>query len=485
MTLGLIFMLGLFCLPGWSRPVLDGNLDAEEVARKVFPSVVRVEAVNGMRKVATGVVMDKKGHIITTALIGPRDEGIFVINSKGDRVKAELLGMDPVTHLAVVKAAEMNWVPVSMGKPSDLSPGSWIGVISMTTENAPAITQGIVSSIDHETLRLNVWLMPGASGSPVVDKNGRMVGLIRGTYSGQVTFSLGSEEMVRGMVFSRAEAPSSGLAMACPVDIVERVGSEIKEKGKVDRGWLGISIADRPEGEVTVISVAPDSPAEQAGLKRGDVILEVSGRKITSSALLVHEIRMRRPGDEANFKIRRNGKERAIDVELGEYSRRQIRDEFAAKFPSLFSSAKTIQKLQEAVPPGRFFIPGRGNKYIGVSLQEMSPELAEYFGAEEGTGLLVSKIAENSPADEAGVKVGDVIVQADDIKIDEYDKLFHLIQAKDEGDTVRLTILRDKKPLTLKVKVAVNPGRESRFSSFRYNRGDRTAVPLFFINRSG
>lgn len=473
MTLGLMLILFMFSLPGWAHPFLDENVDAAKITKMVFPSVVRVEAVNGMRKVATGVVIDKKGHIITTALISPKDERISVVNFQGDRVDAELLGMDPVTHLAVLKAEPLNWKPVRLGESKELSLGSWIGVISVTTESAPAITQGIVSSIGPETLRLNVWLMPGASGSPVVDKNGRMVGLIRGTYSGQVTFSLDPEEITRGMVFSRAEAPSSGLAMAYPTDIVERVTSEIKKKGKVERGWLGISIIDMPGGKVTIMNVDPDSPAEQAGLMQGDVVQEISGKQITSSALLVHEIRMHRPGDRMEIKIKRDEKELTKTVELGEYSELRMKEEFKTKFPSLFSPPESRQEFKEARPPGEHFFRGRGNKYIGVSVQEMNPELAEYFGVEKGTGLLVNKITEDGPADEAGLEVGDVIVQIDGMKIEEYNNLFQLIQSKEEGETLQLKVIRDKKPVTLEVKVGADPERDFRFFSFLDKRRDQ------------
>jgi len=475
MTLSLALALSLVCLSGWTHPVLDDNVDAAKAAKKAFPSVVRVEAVNGMRKVATGVVLDKKGHIVTTALISPRDEDIYVVDHNGERVKADFMGMDPMTHLAVVKAEKGDWQPVRRSESEELSPGSWIGVICMATESTPAVTQGIVSSIGPETMRLNVWLMPGSSGSPVINRDGKMVGLIRGTYSGQVSFSMGGEEISRGIYFSRAEAPSSGLAMAYPLDVINRVSSEIREKGKVERGWLGVTISDTQEGKVRVMSVDPDSPADRAGLKRGDIILEISGREITRSADLIHEIRMHRPGDKVNLKIKRNGEDLIMEAELSEYSRRRIIDEFEAKFPSLFSP-KSLPELKESSPSRQYFFRGPDksqyffrapDRYIGVSVQEINPELAEYFGVEEGTGLLINRITKDSPADEAGLKVGDVIIQADGSVIDDPDVLFRLIQAKEEGDALEIKIIRDEKPLTLKVKVAVNPERDFRFFSFR------------------
>lgn len=471
LLLSLGLLLSVFSFSGWAHPIFDENVDAAKITKKVFPSVVRVEAVNGMRKVATGVVVDKKGHIITTALISPKEEKISVVNFHGDRAEAELLGMDPVTHLAVIKAKSLDWEPIQMGQSEDLSLGSWIGVISVTTESAPAITQGIVSSIGPETLRLNVWLMPGASGSPVVDKNGRMVGLVRGTYSGQVTFSLDPDEINRGLVFSRAEAPSSGLTKAYPIDIVERVSSEIREKGKVERGWLGVSITDNPGGGVTVIMVDPDSPASKSGLRQDDIIEEIDGKPVASAAWLVHEIRMHRPGDKMKMKVERAGEELILTAELEEYSKLKLKEELKAKFPSLFSSPESRPE-RRALPPGQYLLRSRGDKYIGVSVQEMNPELAEYFGVQEGTGLLVNKITEGGPAAEAGLEVGDVIVEVEGVNIEEYNDLFPLIQAKEEGETIQLKVIRDKKPVVLEIKVAVDPERDFRFFSFFDKRKD-------------
>jgi serine protease Do len=474
MTLGLVMIFSLLCLSGWSLPGLDESVDAAKITKKVFPSVVRVEAVNGMRKVATGVVIDKQGHIVTTALISPKDEKISVINFQGDRVNAELMGMDSVTHLAVIKAEAGEWEPIRLGKAKELTLGSWIGVISVTTESAPAITQGIVSSISPNALRLNVWLMPGASGSPVVDKNGHMVGLIRGTYSGQVTLSLDAGETTRGMVFSRAEAPSSGLAMAYPVDIVERVSSEIRAKGKVERGWLGVSIADMPGGKVTVLNVDPGSPAEIANLKRGDIIQSVDGEPVARAVSLVQDIRMHRPGEKLDIGIIRDGEEFNITVTLGEYSDVRMKEEFKTKFPSLFSPPEARPSLKQVIPKGERFFLGRGDKYIGVSVQELNPELAKYFGVENGTGLLINKINKDSPADEAGLKVGDVIVQAGDIDLEEYSGLFQTIQSKEEGETLKLKVIRDKKPLTLDVKVGLDPERDFRFFSLLKKHKERS-----------
>ncbi len=256
---------------------LSGQEDLSSITKKVYPSVVKVEVRNGIRKVATGVVIDKNGHIVTTALISPRNEKIYIISSEGTRAEAEFLGMDSMTNLAVVKAKEGYATPIQVGKREDVSTGSWIGIVCISPENTPAVTQGIVSSISPDILRLNVWVVGGSSGSPVVDKKGNMVGLLRGAYSETtpLVFEMNEKEFAgSGYIVSQAEAPASGMARAIPVDIVVKIANEIKEKGKVERGWLGVSIVENEEGQVEIVDIEKESPAELADLEKGDIILE-------------------------------------------------------------------------------------------------------------------------------------------------------------------------------------------------------------------
>jgi serine protease Do len=137
--------------------------DLSEITKKVFPSVVRVEVQNTIRRVATGVVIDKDGHIVTTALVSPRDEKIYVITSEGDKVESEFLGMDVQTNLAVIRVKDMKLTPIEMGEMEDMVTGSWVGVVGYSPENTSQATQGVVSSVSRNALRLNVWVWRGSS----------------------------------------------------------------------------------------------------------------------------------------------------------------------------------------------------------------------------------------------------------------------------------------------------------------------------------
>jgi S1-C subfamily serine protease len=442
--------------------------DIAALAKRIYPSVVRVEARNGTRRVATGVVIDREGLIVTTALISPRDEKITVITGDGRKVDAEFLGFDSETHLALVRAKDKELPPLAMDEAGEVAPGAWISVISVSPEITPAVTQGIVSSVSEERLRLNIWVTPGSSGGPVVDENGRMVGLLRGIYTEDrpVLFEFRDREQVgSGYAFSQAEAPSSGMAVAIPMDVVKKIAFEIRDTGKVQRGWVGLSIGQNEGDRIEVVGVDDESPAELAKLKEGDLILALDGKEIVSASMLASEIRKRRPGEDVTVKIERDGKPMDIKVKLGEYTENEARREMELKFPGLFPPGAPrpfAAPPKGAVPPmppkallgrkGREFSWER-RKYIGAYLDELNKEMSAFFGIKDGTGLLVNRLTPKGPAEKAGLKVGDVIVKAEGRRVETVNGLSGAVQDKKKGDKIKLEVLRDKKPLSLDVEV--------------------------------
>jgi serine protease Do len=433
----------------------------EALTKSVYPSVVKVETGGGGRmKVATGVVMDADGRIVTTALISSWDKKISVLTADGRRLEADLLGLDPETHIAVIKAKDKTPAPVALGSTTGLEPGAWVGVVSISPENTPAVTQGIVSSASEEKLRLNIWVVPGSSGSPVVDAEGRMIGLLRGVYfdDNPVVFEFREREVEgSGFAISRGEAPASGMAVAVPVEKVKAIFQEIKDKGKVSRGWLGVSIAQDEERNVVITDVDKDSPASLAKLREDDRVLKIDGKPVTDAGTLASEIRKRKPGQDVTLLIEREGKSLEVKVKLGEYSEENIRKEMAIKFPRLFRfpgipEMQLPPKLNAPRVPPSFRWETR--KYIGVYLQETTKDLAGYFGLKDGAGLLINRLTKDGPAEKAGLQVGDVIFKADGKRVDSVAALGAVVQTKKKGDKVKIEYMRDKKAASVMVEVA-------------------------------
>ncbi len=459
-----LFVAGLSPLAG-PAAAMGAQRDSADIAKKVYPSVVRVEAQNHTRKVATGVVVEKGGYIVTTALISPRDQRIVVTTADGKTIEAEFLGFDTETQLALVRAKDAAGLPaLAAGRAADLSAGSWICVVGVSPESAPAVTQGIVSSIAEDRLRLNVWVTPGTSGGPVVDDKGRMVGLLRGIYVEEkpVVFQFRDREQTgSGLVISRGEAPSSGMAVAVPVDVVKDVAAQIKDKGWVERGWLGVGIGQDADGRIIIGQVDRESPAELAKLRPGDIILKIGDKDIAGPDQLAAEIRKRKPGQEVTLRIERDGKPQDVKVKLGEYAEADARRELEFRFPRLFPPPPE-QPAAPAAPKGLAApaVPARPawafeqRKYIGIYPLELNRELAEHYGVKDGTGLLVSRLTAGGPAEKAGLKVGDVIVRVDGRRVESTNDLIDRIQAKAKGDKVKVEVLREKKTVSLEIEVA-------------------------------
>jgi len=447
--------------------------DITDVAKKVYPSVVRVEVQNGTRRVATGVVVEKGGYVVTTALISPREEKISITTSEGKTIDAEFLGFDTETQLALLKAKDAGLPALSPGKASDLAPGTWICVVGVSPERTAAVTQGIVSSAAEDTIRLNVWVTPGASGGPVVDAEGRMVGLLRGIYMDErpVVFQFRDREQSGSgyVVSNRAEAPSSGMALAVPVDVVMDVVAQIKAKGRVERGWLGVSIGQDEDGRTVIGSIDEESPAELAKLRAGDIVLKIGDRDVAGPDVLASEIRKRKPGQEVVLRIERGGTPMDVKVKLGELAEDAAMMEMTQRFPGLFERVTPVPAAPrkpgapEAAPDRA--VPRRAvprtpqwafesRRFIGVYCSELNLELAEHFGVKEGAALIVNRLTEGGPAEKAKLRVGDIIVRVDGKRVETVNELIDMVQDKPKGEKVKLEVLRDKKAMTFEVEVA-------------------------------
>ncbi|MCK4385106.1 MAG: PDZ domain-containing protein [candidate division Zixibacteria bacterium] len=224
-----------------------------------------------------------------------------------------------------------------------------------------------------------------------------------------------------------------------------------KSEEKTKKGWLGVYIRDitkdikeamdlESKRGVLIGDVVEDSPAFEAGIKREDVILTFDGKKVNDPDELIRLVRNTSPGDKVKLLIIRNGKEKNISVILGKVPKDELH--VLEYFPE-HKKFKTYSYGFSAFSGGR----------IGVKVQDINEQLGEYFGVKDGEGALITEVDEEGPAYEAGLRAGDVIVEVDGEKIDDVDELMDEISDKDEGDKVKIKVIRDHKPKNFTVEV--------------------------------
>ncbi len=224
-------------------------------------------------------------------------------------------------------------------------------------------------------------------------------------------------------------------------------------------GWLGVytqSVNDEiAEGfklstnsGAIINEVIDDSPADLAGLRENDIVIAIDGQKVETADDLTDMIRDHKRGDEITVKVLRDGKEQEFKVELESASN--------SPEPSVWSFKSPKAPMAPKTPTFQFFGDDSPTLYIGVELTTLSDQLRDYFGVVGDNGILVSSVEKDSPADKAGVKAGDVIVKADDDNVENASDLREVIADKNKGEKVSISLVRERKPLTVTVEVAEN-----------------------------
>ncbi len=228
-------------------------------------------------------------------------------------------------------------------------------------------------------------------------------------------------------------------------------------------GYLGISMEDlsphmakalglKDDDGVLVEDVVDDSPADEAGLEPGDVVLEFAGAKIKSTDCLFKAVRKTPPGDEMKIVVFRDGKRKDITARIGEKKMAKkeawtlrVDDDKTCHLRKL-TGTKTLS----------LFTGDRG--FMGVHLLDLTEQLGDYFGVEDGEGSLISQVVEDSPAEKAGLKAGDVILEIEDEEIASAGDIHTFMGGTDEGDEIEVKVRRNKKDKTFKLTLAEAPG---------------------------
>jgi serine protease Do len=336
----------------------------------------------------SGFIINRDGYILTNNHVVENATEISVKLSDAREFKAKVIGRDPKTDIALIKIEASNLPVVPFGDSDKLEVGEPVMAIGNPFGLNQTVTTGIVSAKGRfigegpydNFIQTDASINRGNSGGPLLNVNGEAVGINTAIFS--------------------PTGGSIGIGFAIPIDMAKEVLPQLKERGSVTRGWLGVSIQQiTPELAKTfglkqangalVSDVMDASPAEKAGVKQGDVIVEFNGKKIKSSSELPHIVGGTSVGKEVIMKIMRDGEELALQVKVGELKDEQL----AALAPS-----STKSKL-------------------GIDIQQLTPELSRKFGIKDDRGVVVTGVDPDSPGEAAGLQPGDLILEINRSKV--------------------------------------------------------------------
>jgi serine protease DegQ len=267
----------------------------------------------------SGVIVTKDGLILTNNhVIEGADEIAVVASSGGRRATAKIVGTDPDTDLAVIKADAQSLTPITFGDSDRIQVGDFVLAIGDPFGVGQTVTMGIISATGRNRLGINpienfiqtdAPINPGNSGGALVDVRGELIGINSAIYS--------------------ESGGSLGIGFAIPVSMAKQVMEQLVKSGRVNRGWLGVEMTElTPEqakelgvsdqSGVLIARVVPRGPADRAGLRPGDVVRALNGKPIADSSTLLREITALAPGQNAELTVIRGGKEQQVKVEVGQ-----------------------------------------------------------------------------------------------------------------------------------------------------------------------
>ncbi len=341
----------------------------------------------------SGFIISEKGHILTNNHVVEDADIIKVSLSDNREFVAKVVGTDPQSDVALLKIDDPANLPVlPLGDSSALEAGEWVIAIGNPFGLSQTVTVGVVSATGRSSVGINEYenfiqtdaaINPGNSGGPLINGRGEAVG-------------------INTALFSRTGG-YMGIGFAIPINMAKSIEDQLQKQGKVTRGWLGVVIQNvdknlaesfglkKVEG-ILVSEVQKDSPASSAGLQRDDIILRLNDSPLNDVSDLRNRVALLPPGSKATLDILRDGREKKVQFTIGEQ-------------PSSFSTVGKAVKDKETL-----------EKY-GLTLQELTPELAEKFDYKNKSGLIIGDVQQGGPADFAGLKPGYLVEEVDKVKV--------------------------------------------------------------------
>jgi len=375
------------------------------------------------RSLGSGFLIDGDGSIITNNHVVENASKIVVKLSTDElEYEAKVVGRDPKTDIAIIKInAKINLPTASLGDSDGLEVGEWVVAIGNPFGLDSTVTSGIVSAKGRHIgqgpydnfIQTDASINPGNSGGPLINLRGEVVG-------------------INTAIFSRTGG-NMGIGFAIPINLVKELLPQLRGKGKVTRGYLGVLIqkvtpeiaeslgVEKPQGAL-VANVSKDGPADKAGVKVGDVIVEFDGKEVKESGDLPIVVARTAVDKKVRMKVLRDKKEVVLNVAVGE-----LKDE------EVVASA-----------------PEKGE--LGLTVQRLTPQMAESLGLDKTEGVVVTAVEPGSVADEAGIRRGDVIMEVDRKGIRNLDDYKKAVAGIRKGRGVLFLVRRGESTLFLALK---------------------------------
>jgi serine protease Do len=413
---------------GFEIPEFPEDSPFGELFKHFFERDESTPSYRDSKSLGSGFVISADGYVLTNYHVVQNAEEIIVRLSDRRELVAEIVGEDKRSDVALLKIDASDLPVAKIGKSSDLEVGEWVLAIGSPFGFDHSATAGIVSakgrSLPSENyvpfIQTDVAINPGNSGGPLFNQEGEVVG-------------------VNSQIYSRTGG-YMGLSFAIPIEVAMDVVDQLKTTGKVSRGWLGVLIQDitldlaesfgmeQPRGAL-VAKVLPDSPAEDAGIRVGDVIVAFDGNAVASSSSLPPIVGSTKVGVKIPVDVIRNGKQQVVRVKLGE-------------LPEDETQARKNEPEAEKV------------NRVGLGVVDLDKDqLAEL---EIDSGVLVNRVV-NGAASKAGIREGDVILSIDNKSVKSAKQFQDLVKGLPEDKSVAVLLQRSGSPTFLAIKV---PGDE-------------------------
>ena len=372
----------------------------------------------------TGVIAREDGYVVTNNHVVEGADTIRVKLDDEREYDGSVVGTDPETDLAVVKIEASGLSPAKFGDSSQMEVGDWVLALGSPFGLQHTVTAGIVSAKGRQIgiirdargftgfedfLQTDAAINPGNSGGPLVNLDGEVIGI--------------------NTAISTQTGQYAGVGFAIPSNMVKDVMTSIINNGKVERGWLGVQIGAltkeaaeyaKFDGQGVLISdVLPNGPALAAGLEPGDIVTKVNGKHVSTPAELLNVVAGIAPGKDVTLEVYREGKTHDYSVTLG--------DRAAAQSAQ---GGRAPNARGERQPAGDF----------GITVEDITPELARRLGATGRDGVLVTKVTADSPAAQAGVEPGDIVSMINETKVSNSREFAAAIKGADKSKVIRLQV---------------------------------------------